>query len=228
MPKPKRITIQKDGPYRVEAGVLLRKELAVADENNDPKEWKAGEKYEMRGDYLLCRCGKSKRKPFCDWSHEDIGFDGTETAEHDKYRTGIEVVEGPEIDLLDKVPLCSVGRFCYRRGGTWKLTKITDNPEAREMVIQQACDCPSGKLVAVDKKTGEWIEKEFEPMVSVTEDISAGVSGPLVAKGGIEVVGADGEPYEVRNRQALCRCGRSFNKPFCDGTHIGVGFDDKK
>ena len=32
--------------------------------------------------------------------------------------------------------------------------------------------------------------------------------------------------YEVRNRQTICRCGKSENKPFCDGTHTEVGFND--
>ncbi|HAS05054.1 MAG TPA: iron-binding protein, partial [Dehalococcoidia bacterium] len=31
---------------------------------------------------------------------------------------------------------------------------------------------------------------------------------------------AKGEPYEVRNRVTLCRCGKSSNKPICDGSHL--------
>ena len=34
----------------------------------------------------------------------------------------------------------------------------------------------------------------------------------------------DGEEYEVRNRVTLCRCGRSQNKPFCDGRHVTSRF----
>ena len=37
--------------------------------------------------------------------------------------------------------------------------------------------------------------------------------------GGIPIHGADGQAYEVRNRVTLCRCGRSANKPYCDGAH---------
>jgi CDGSH-type Zn-finger protein len=40
----------------------------------------------------------------------------------------------------------------------------------------------------------------------------------------VPVVAADGSTYEVRNRQTLCRCGESDNKPFCDGSHKQVGF----
>ncbi|HYX79111.1 MAG TPA: CDGSH iron-sulfur domain-containing protein, partial [Actinomycetota bacterium] len=52
------------------------------------------------------------------------------------------------------------------------------------------------------------------------------VSGPLWVRGGIQVIAADGFRYEVRNRQTLCRCGQSQNKPFCDGSHASVRFDD--
>lgn len=51
--------------------------------------------------------------------------------------------------------------------------------------------------------------------------------GPLWVRGGIPVESSDGATYEVRNRVTLCRCGRSSNKPFCDGTHKGVGFRDE-
>jgi CDGSH-type Zn-finger protein len=40
------------------------------------------------------------------------------------------------------------------------------------------------------------------------------------------VVSEDGTPYEVRNRQTVCRCGQSRNKPFCDGSHKENGFED--
>jgi CDGSH-type Zn-finger protein len=43
--------------------------------------------------------------------------------------------------------------------------------------------------------------------------------------GGIPVETADGFTYEARNRQLLCRCGASLNKPFCDGSHRRVKFE---
>ena len=36
----------------------------------------------------------------------------------------------------------------------------------------------------------------------------------------------DGTEYELRNRYALCRCGASRNKPFCDAMHVTVGYED--
>ena len=37
---------------------------------------------------------------------------------------------------------------------------------------------------------------------------------------------ADGKKYEIRNRVTLCRCGKSNNKPFCDGNHLQSRFND--
>jgi len=46
-------------------------------------------------------------------------------------------------------------------------------------------------------------------------------------EGTIELVDADGNPYDLTGKPAfsLCRCGASVNKPFCDGTHSKMGFD---
>ena len=67
---------------------------------------------------------------------------------------------------------------------------------------------------------------ELEPTIGLVQDPQMGVSGPIWVKGGIQVESADGRAYEVRNRVTLCRCGKSKNKPFCDGSHIADGFHD--
>jgi len=53
----------------------------------------------------------------------------------------------------------------------------------------------------------------FEQGVVVEED------GPYWVRGGVRIESTDGHVWETRNRVALCRCGRSSNKPFCDATH---------
>jgi hypothetical protein len=70
----------------------------------------------------------------------------------------------------------------------------------------------------------EAIEPRLPISIGLVDDPSEECSGPLWLRGGIPVVSADGTPYEVRNRQTLCRCGGSANKPFCDGTHITIKF----
>lgn len=49
--------------------------------------------------------------------------------------------------------------------------------------------------------------------------------GPLLVRGDVELLSTDGELIERRRRTvALCRCGLSAIKPFCDATHKAAGF----
>lgn len=51
-------------------------------------------------------------------------------------------------------------------------------------------------------------------------------SGPYLVTGPITLVDADLNPYTIEGENvALCRCGHSQNKPFCDGSHKTVGFE---
>ena len=49
-------------------------------------------------------------------------------------------------------------------------------------------------------------------------------NGPLFVRGQVRVVGDDGAVIREDTRVALCRCGASANKPFCDGSHRRIGF----
>jgi CDGSH iron-sulfur domain-containing protein 3 len=58
--------------------------------------------------------------------------------------------------------------------------------------------------------------------------ITVGKAGPLTVRGPVTLVGADGEPWTdvpAGTNLALCRCGQSGKKPFCDGSHRAAGFD---
>jgi CDGSH-type Zn-finger protein len=44
-------------------------------------------------------------------------------------------------------------------------------------------------------------------------------NGPLFVSGDVELVDGEGNKFETKNQFALCRCGLSNNKPFCDGSH---------
>ncbi|RMF90310.1 MAG: iron-binding protein [Methanobacteriota archaeon] len=222
----KKLKITRDGPILVSGGLPLYREAIVADANGDPLEWRRVEELEAGESYALCRCGASKNKPFCDGSHISAGFDGTETARRVPYSEMAELYRGPGVDLTDAMELCAVARFCHRAGGIWALVEGSDDPVKKGIAIEEAGNCPSGRLVAWDKEAGKPIEPDFEPSVSITEDPLSGVSGPIWVKGGVPVESADGHVYEVRNRVTLCRCGRSGNKPFCNGAHIRAGFDD--
>ncbi len=63
----------------------------------------------------------------------------------------------------------------------------------------------------------------------MTDEVSITVTenGPLSVKGPFKLLDADANPYDTgaRKRVALCRCGASSTKPFCDGTHSRIGFE---
>ena len=103
--------------------------------------------------------------------------------------------------------------------------EYTDHEEYRKMAIQTACDCPTGRLTVLDKE-GYAYEHDYEPSIDILLDPEEECSAGLFVKGRIPIESADGEVYEVRNRVALCRCGKSREKPFCDATHISIGFTD--
>jgi len=214
-----RIEVTKDGPYLVSGGVPLSEQLIVTNAQGESLEFEEGEKYPVQAQYALCRCGQSGHKPFCDSTHKKVSFDGTETASRQPYLDQAEGIEGPEMLLTDAVNLCAYARFCDRKGGIWNLVGQTDDPTARQLVEHEAGHCPSGRLVAWDNETSKPVEPHFEPSIGLIEDTALNVKGPIWVRGGIPAVSAEGTPYEVRNRLTLCRCGRSQNKPFCDGSH---------
>jgi len=61
---------------------------------------------------------------------------------------------------------------------------------------------------------------------TLTTKITARPNGPYIVEGDIELVDPTGVrvPTEGKAKVALCRCGGSTTKPFCDGTHSKLGF----
>lgn len=222
-----RIKVTKDGPLVVTGRVPLVEERVVTGADGEPCGWARGPSYPDAGEYSLCRCGASKTKPFCDGSHFEACFDGTETAGNAPYAENAERTIGPGLELTYSGDLCIAARFCHAGEEAWGYTVRSDMPDAREKAIEEACNCPSGSLVAWDKETGKPIERDRELGIGLVEDPLTGLSGPIWVKGAIPVESAEGVEYEKRNRVTLCRCGLSERKPFCDGAHIPAGFKAK-
>jgi len=218
-----KIKILECGPYLVTGNVPLSEKIIVSE--GKLKKFKNGRKLPQAEEYALCRCGRSKNAPFCDSSHEKVGFIGIEYASTEKFEDRAELIEGPELDLLDD-NRCAFARFCHREDGdAWGLTKNSDNPKYREEAIIAASECPAGRLVAYDK-TGKAIEPKYEPSIEILQDVEKEASGPIFVKGNIPIESSEGHTYELRNRVTLCRCGGSRNSPFCDATHISIKFSD--
>jgi CDGSH-type Zn-finger protein/uncharacterized Fe-S cluster protein YjdI len=87
-------------------------------------------------------------------------------------------------------------------------------------VVDVVGRCPSGALT-YERKDGSAREKpDSENVVSVM------YNGPLYVRGDLDIDGAADDMPGVRFRAALCRCGASKNKPFCDNSHEEIGFKD--
>ncbi|NLT38626.1 MAG: iron-binding protein [Methanomassiliicoccus sp.] len=220
-----RIKVCKNGPYLVTGKVPLIEETTLRDEDGMPTEWSKTRNFPEQETYTLCRCGSSKKAPYCDMTHLDIGFEGKEKAPRDNYIERSQLLSGPGLDMRDRTEICARAQFCQRSGGVWKLVQGSSDPSKKDKAIEIIGQCSAGRLVAYEKQ-GPVIEPQLERIISVTQDPGRRISGPLWVKGGIPVESADGFTYERRNRVTLCRCGRSKIHPFCDGTHLGDGFDD--
>jgi CDGSH-type Zn-finger protein len=220
------VRVLENGPYLVAGSVPLAVQSIAPDANGDSVAWTEGRRFEDQERYALCRCGQSGNKPYCDGTHKTAGFDGTETADRRPYLEQAVEYDGPELALTDAKGLCAGARFCHPAAGrAWDLVR-EESPEAAELLKREEALCPSGRLVAWDRRTRTAFEPALEPSIGIVEDPQLGVSGPLWVRGGITVQAADGFVYEVRNRVTLCRCGQSRNKPFCDAFHARIGFDD--
>src|SRR6266571_2313073 len=87
------------------------------------------------------------------------------------------------------------------------------------MAIEKTADKASGGTAAMKvtvSRNGPYIVEGAIPLANQTiESDSKGGSREWL----------DGQPFEVAEVYDLCRCGQSSNKPFCDKTHLKVGFD---
>jgi CDGSH-type Zn-finger protein/ferredoxin len=202
------IQVTRNGPYLVRGGLEVR----GAD----------GAVVETPEVYALCRCGGSANKPFCDGTHAKNDFQGDETADHGPVGDRREDYIGRGFTVHDDRTVCSHAGLCtdnlsevFRlREEPWIEASAAD----RDVVIAQVKSCPSGALTVSVGDEPEPVEDELARAVIPTPD------GPYRVTGGVQVVDADGAAYEVRNRQTLCRCGGSANKPFCNGTHWKIRF----
>jgi CDGSH-type Zn-finger protein len=222
----RKIVVSADGPYMVSGNIPLSTQIITPNSEGFSWDWKQGKAFDTTSDYKLCRCGRSKTKPFCDDTHKKIKFDGKETARRTPLARQSGTFDGPTLTLSDAEQLCAFARFCDFGGRIWGLIGQSDNPEARELAIREANHCPAGRLVIHDKKTGKEIEHKLPPSIGVVQDPAFGCSGPLWVRGGVRIESENGIPYEVRNRVTLCRCGASNNMPFCNGSHASIKFRD--
>lgn len=170
----------------------------------------------------LCRCGASANKPFCDGSHQKIGFksDKIEGRLEDKKETYI----GAEITINDNRSICAHAGVC-----TDNLAQVFRmkqepwiDPDAASIneIISIINKCPSGALSYSVNNESAKINSDAAIMVAP--------NGPYVISGNVDLLETKWGEGATKNHFALCRCGASKNKPFCDGSHWAIEFKDDK
>jgi uncharacterized Fe-S cluster protein YjdI len=131
-----------------------------------------------------------------------------------------------EVTIVWKPALCIHSKNCWQ-GSTGLLDVFNPaekpwiKPEgaSTERIVNQIKKCPSGAL--------SYYMNEREPAVESSTSatkIDVTENGPLLVYGDITIQNHLGEKVQKQNITALCRCGGSANKPFCDGSHQKLEF----
>jgi uncharacterized Fe-S cluster protein YjdI len=134
-----------------------------------------------------------------------------------------------KITIIWKPALCQHMSFC------WKELPEVFNPNERpwidpygassERIIKQVERCPTGALSYRNNSDKiDAVSEEPERICSQTPFVEVLKNGPLLVHGDIFLV--EGEKKTCKkDRLSLCRCGASKNKPYCDGSHVEIGFE---
>lgn len=184
----------------------------------DLRDWR-GERIDAAPVMALCRCGGSANKPFCDSTHKKIGFSGAKLADRstdqrDSYPAG-------KITIHDNRSICAHAGHCTDSlGSVFKYRSepwIDPAAGTSEAIIEAVRRCPSGALsYTLDGVQGR--DPQRAPAITVTKE------GPYAVVGGVRLIEQTWAEGASTEHYTLCRCGGSKNKPFCDGTHWGIGF----
>ena len=222
-----KITITQNGPYLVYGQPPLAQQFIVANRLGESWRWMTGESFDTKDEpTALCRCGSSKRKPYCDGSHTHTKWNSKCTASTEGILDDIESTSAEDISISDSRKYCAFARFCDASIGISSLMEDDSDPTIQRLAIRQATLCPSGRFLAWDNLTDTPFELRYKPSLALIEDYTIAASGGLWVKGGIRIEHSNGTKYEIRNRVVLCRCGKSSNKPYCDGSHAAAGWQD--
>lgn len=129
-----------------------------------------------------------------------------------------------EVTIVWKNALCIHSKVCWT--GLKSVFNPTDRPwikpenASSEDIIQQVKKCPSGALSYFMNQDGPPVEEKVttETIIEITQN------GPLLVYGNLSIKDHEGVETKKNKVTALCRCGHSQNKPFCDGSHVKSNF----
>ncbi|RYD75904.1 MAG: hypothetical protein EOP53_15700 [Sphingobacteriales bacterium] len=88
-----------------------------------------------------------------------------------------------------------------------------------EAIINQVEQCPSSALTYVRND-----EAKKQKQLRTSRKVEVLPNGPLIVYGNLLLSHNAGNETQLTEKTAFCRCGASQNKPFCDGSHLKIGF----
>ncbi len=198
MPQKLNITVLENGPLKISNAQTLHY-LGQRVDGGD-------------GDVFICRCGESRNAPFCDGSHGSAGFDGFSEPKTEKE---VKVWEGKSIRTYFNPNACMHVFYCKPLKELREQELMGDDTAAAEIakVVQS---CPSGAL-SFEMKGDVPLTL---PIVSERPDVDIVDGGEVRIQCDFDI-NQDLQERQEKNRATLCRCGKSKNKPWCDGRHKG-------
>lgn len=181
--------------------------------------FKDGKQVEIPETAFLCRCGLSKNKPFCDGEHAKGDFNSASEIKEEL----LQDYPGEKITIHFNRSICSGAAECVRGlpsvfksgdGGDW----IRPDEASVETIAAAIKKCPSGALsYTLDNRLK--IDERDIAKISIIKN------GPY----NVEAVEVAEKPTPTKcsnSKMALCRCGHSKNKPFCDYSHAEKGWQE--
>ena len=115
----------------------------------------------------------------------------------------------------------STRRSCWRarRSEPGRPSAAAANPRTSPIATTPTSPRPSPPPASRPQPTSAALAKRDGPL-----EITPYPNGPLGVAGPVEIISGTGRTVNRVERTALCRCGHSANKPYCDGAHAKVGF----
>ena len=181
---------------------------------------KDGKKLEAENPSYLCRCGKSKNKPWCDGSHVKARF----TSKREISEEILQVYEGKEITIHFNRSICAGSSKCVHglatvfKSGDSSNWIYPDN-DTNDKIIKTVNSCPSGAL-SYSIKGKKMVDDRITAKISIVKN------GPYMVEG-VKLEGMPTPTNFSTTKYTLCRCGHSKNRPFCDYSHAENNWSDE-
>lgn len=200
-----KIGIVENGPFVLEGPADCLRKHGKPVEKSDPA--------------YLCRCGRSGNKPFCDGSHKAPSFDGKREIDRER----LQVYEGQSITVNFNRSICSGAANCVRALPTVFSSEgsedwIHPDRDDAAKIVKVVNACPSGALsYSRDGRTS--VDQRERTRITIVKD------GPYLVEGAT-LEQAVAPTNASATKYALCRCGHSKNKPYCDYSHAEKHWKD--